>query len=42
MKKKNSHVAIGRNGRKNCLVIGMSSNSISRPAAPVFTIGPGA
>ena len=42
LKKKSSQVAIGRKGRKNCLVIGMSNTSISRAAAPVFINGPGA
>jgi len=42
LKKKTSHVAMGRNGRKNCLVAGMSRSPISNEAAPVFIIGPGA
>lgn len=41
-KKKTSHVAMGRKGRKNCLVIGMSNAMISNVAAPVLTRGPGA
>jgi hypothetical protein len=42
LKKKTSQVNIGRKGRKNCLVTGISSASIINDAAPVFTIGPGA
>jgi hypothetical protein len=42
LKKKSSQVKIGRAGRKNCLVIGISRASIKRAAAPVFINGPGA
>lgn len=42
LKKKSSQVKIGRAGRKNCLVIGISRASIKRAAAPVFISGPGA
>lgn len=42
LKKNTSQVNIGRTGRKNCLVIGMSSARIRRDAAPVLTTGPGA
>lgn len=42
MKKKSNQVKIGRTGRKNCLVTGMSSASISKDAAAVLTSGPGA
>ena len=42
LKKNTSQVATGRNGKKNCLVTGMSSKSMSNEAAPVFIIGPGA
>lgn len=41
-KKKISHVPIGRNGKKNCLVMGTSSNPTSNNDAAVFINGPGA
>ena len=40
-KKNTSQVMIGRNGRKNCRVTGMSNAVMRRVAAPVFTMGPG-
>lgn len=42
LKKNTSQVKIGRTGRKNCLVIGISRAKINNDAAPVFTNGPGA
>jgi len=42
LKKKRSQVNMGRTGRKNWRVTGMSNASISNDAAPVFTSGPGA
>jgi hypothetical protein len=42
LKKKTSQVKMGRTGRKNCLVMGMSRASMSNDAAPVLTKGPGA
>jgi hypothetical protein len=42
LKKNSSQVKTGRTGRKNCLVTGMRSASISNDAAPVLTSGPGA
>jgi hypothetical protein len=42
LKKKTSQVNIGNTGKKNCLVIGISSASMSNDAAPVLTKGPGA
>ncbi len=42
LKKKSNQVKIGRTGKKNCLVIGMSRAPISNDAAPVFTNGLGA
>ena len=41
LKKKSNQVAVGRKGRKNCRVIGMRSDIISRVAANVFVSGPG-
>ena len=40
-KKKTSHAAIGKNGRKNWRVMGSSSDSINRVATAVLTMGPG-
>lgn len=42
LKKKTSHVKIGNTGKKNCLVIGISSARIRSDAAPVLINGPGA
>lgn len=40
-KKKTSHAAIGKNGRKNWRVTGSSSDSINSVATAVLTMGPG-
>lgn len=40
-KKKTSHAAIGKNGRKNWRVIGSNSDSINSVATAVLTMGPG-
>lgn len=40
-KKKTSQAAMGRKGRKNCLVMGKSKDSIRRVATVVLTSGPG-
>lgn len=42
LKKNSTQVNIGRAGKKNCLVTGMSRASMSNADAPVFVIGPGA
>ena len=42
LKKNTSHVNMGRKGRKNCLVTGISKASMSKADAPVFINGPGA
>ena len=40
-KKKTSHAAIGKKGRKNWRVMGSSSDSINSVATVVLTMGPG-
>jgi len=42
LKKNNSQVKMGSAGKKNCLVIGIKSASMSADAAPVLRRGPGA
>ena len=37
-----SHPAMGKKGRKNCLVMGISRENRSRVAIAVFASGPGA
>ena len=41
LKKKSNQVAIGRKGRKNCLVTGTNKDAMSIVAAKVFMSGPG-
>ena len=42
LKKKTSHVRMGRKGSRNWRVTGISKPSMTSDAAPVFTIGLGA